>query len=51
MCGNVYTGFVDGAHEMARLARAEVFDPNEVTVAHLFRRIVRRCFLMGNDAV
>jgi hypothetical protein len=32
---------------MARLARAEVFDPNEVTVAHVFNRTVRRCFLMA----
>ena len=32
---------------MARLPRAEVFDPNEVAVAHVFNRTVRRCFLMG----
>ena len=36
---------------MARLLRAEVFDPNEVAVAHVFNRTVRRCFLMGDDAV
>jgi hypothetical protein len=36
---------------MARLPRAEVFDPNEVAVAHVFNRTVRRCFLMGDDAL
>ena len=36
---------------MARLPRAEVFDPNEVAIAHVFNRTVRRCFLMGDDAV
>ncbi|TWU05025.1 transposase [Stieleria varia] len=36
---------------MARLARAEVFDPNEVTIAHVMARTVRRCFLFGNDPV
>ncbi len=36
---------------MVRLARAEVFDPNENTVAHVYNRTVRRCFLMGDDAV
>lgn len=36
---------------MVRLARAEVFDPNDVAVAHLYNRTVRRCFLMGDDAV
>ncbi len=34
---------------MARLARAEVIDPNEVAVAHVINRTVRRCFLMGDD--
>jgi len=36
-------------------ARAEVFDPKEVAVAPVYNRIynqtVRRCFLMGDDAV
>jgi hypothetical protein len=32
---------------MARLARAEVFDPSEVAVLHLCARVVRRCFLFG----
>jgi hypothetical protein len=36
---------------MVRMARAEVVDPNEVSVAHVYNRTVRRCFLMGDDAV
>ena len=36
---------------MARLARAEIFDPNEVTVLHVIDRVVRRCFLLGFDSV
>ena len=28
-----------------------VFDPNEVAVAHVFSRTVRRCFLMGDDPI
>ena len=28
---------------MARLARAEVFDPSEVAALHLCARVVRRC--------
>jgi hypothetical protein len=36
---------------MARPSRAEVFDPNEVAIAHVFNRTVRRCFLMGYDAI
>ncbi len=36
---------------MARMCRAEVFDPNEVAVAHVFSRTVRRCFLMGDDPI
>jgi hypothetical protein len=34
---------------MARLARADVFDPNEVSVFHCINRCVRRCFLCGHD--
>jgi REP element-mobilizing transposase RayT len=34
---------------MARLARAEVFDPAEVVIAHVISRTVRRCFLFGDD--
>ena len=36
---------------MARLARAEVFAPDEVAVVHVINRVVRRCFLLGNDSV
>ncbi|TWU04067.1 hypothetical protein [Neorhodopirellula pilleata] len=36
---------------MARMSRAEVFDPGEVAVGHVFSRTVRRCFLMGVDPV
>ncbi len=36
---------------MARLARAEVFDPSEVAVLHICARVVRRCFLFGVDPV
>ena len=34
---------------MARLARAEVFDPKEVAILHICARVVRRCFLFGVD--
>ena len=36
---------------VARLARAEVFDPGEVAVLHICARVVRRCFLFGFDPV
>jgi hypothetical protein len=36
---------------MARLARAEVFDPSEVAILHVCARVVRRCFLFGVDPV
>ena len=36
---------------MARLARAEVIDPGEIAIAHVVNRVVRRCFLMGDDPV
>ena len=36
---------------MARMCRAEVFDPAEVAVTHVFSRTVRRCFLMGDDPI
>lgn len=32
-----------------RLARAEVLDPGQVQVAHVYNRTVRRCFLFGDD--
>jgi len=34
---------------MARLARVEVFAPDEIAIVHVMNRTVRRCFLMGND--
>ena len=34
---------------MARLVRADVFDPTEVAVVHCINRCVRRCFLCGDD--
>lgn len=36
---------------MARLARAEVIDPGQVSVVHVFNRTVRRCFLLGDDPI
>lgn len=36
---------------MARMARAEVFSPDEIAVVHVMNRVVRRCFLLGNDSV
>lgn len=36
---------------MARLARVELFAADEIAVVHVMNRVVRRCFLMGTDAV
>ena len=36
---------------MARLARVEVFAPDEIAIVHLLNRTVRRCFLLGNDPI
>ena len=36
---------------MARLARVEVFAADEVAVVHVMNRVVRRCFLLGDDPV
>jgi len=36
---------------MARLARVEVFAPEEIAIVHVINRVVRRCFLMGFDPV
>jgi REP element-mobilizing transposase RayT len=36
---------------MARMARAEVFSPDEIAIVHVMNRTVRRCFLMGDDPV
>ena len=35
----------------ARMARAEVFAPDEVAVVHVMNRVVRRYYLLGNDPV
>ncbi len=35
---------------MARLARVELFAPDEIAVVHVINRVVRRCFLMGTDS-
>ena len=34
---------------MARLARAEIFDPSEIVAVHLIGKTVRSCYLMGID--
>jgi REP element-mobilizing transposase RayT len=34
---------------MARLARVEIFEPDEIAIVHVLNRTVRRCFLMGDD--
>ena len=34
---------------MARLARAEIFDPAEIVAVHLIGKTVRCCYLLGND--
>ena len=36
---------------MARVAREEVFSPDEIAVVHVMNRVVRRCFLLGTDPV
>jgi hypothetical protein len=36
---------------MARLARAEVFARDEIAMVHVMNRVVRRCFLFGDDPV
>jgi len=46
-----FLGFCVWSDAMVRLARAEVFDSSEVAIAHVFNRTVRRCFLMGDDAI
>ncbi len=34
---------------MARKTRKQVFSPDEVAIVHVMNRVVRRCFLMGDD--
>jgi hypothetical protein len=36
---------------LARMTQCKVFDPDEVVIAHIFNRVRRRCFLMGEDPV
>ena len=36
---------------MARLKRADLFAADEIAVVHVMNRVVRRCFLLGNDPV
>ena len=34
---------------MTRLARVEIFQPDEIAIVHVMNRTVRRCFLLGVD--
>jgi hypothetical protein len=34
---------------MARVAREEVFSPDEIAVVHVMNRVLRRCFLLGTE--
>ena len=34
---------------MARMAREEVFSPDEIAIVHVMNRVVRRAFLLGTD--
>ena len=34
---------------MVHTPREEIFSPDEVACAHVMNRVVRRCFLMGDD--
>ena len=36
---------------MARLAHAEIFNPDEVAILHIYARVVRLCFVLGFDSV
>ena len=36
---------------MAKMARQEVFSPDEIACVHVMNRAVRQCFLMGDDPV
>ena len=36
---------------MARMSRVEVFAADEIAIVHVMNRTVRRCFLLGEDAV
>jgi hypothetical protein len=47
MCGNAHTFSALEAPTLARPSRAEVFDPDEVAIAHVFNRTVRLLFPDG----
>jgi REP element-mobilizing transposase RayT len=36
---------------MCRTPRDEIFAPDEIATVHVMNRVVRRCFLLGTDAV
>lgn len=36
---------------MARMTRAELFAADEIAIVHVMARVVRRCFLLGDDPV
>ena len=36
---------------MAKMARQDVFSPNEIACVHVMNRAVRRCFLLGDDPI
>jgi hypothetical protein len=36
---------------MARLARVEVFLPDEIAIVHFMNHVICRCFLLGNDPI
>ena len=46
-----WSGVFWGGGLVARLARVELFAADEVAIVHVMNRVVRRCFLLGNDPV
>ena len=36
---------------MARINRVELFEPGEIAIVHVISRVVRRCFLLGDDPI
>ena len=36
---------------MASMARSEIFAPDQVAAVHVMNRVVRRCYLFGDDPV
>ncbi len=49
--GNRFLVRFQGVGEMARKNRREIFSPKEVAICHVTSRVVRRCFLTGDDPV